>query len=188
MAEFKISNRQFMVLIFLQIMGLVLSPGIWTGIAKQDGWLAELVGIVLGLLVLWLFSRVANLNSELNLIGLMGVIFGKPIGKTVTLCFIFAEFIAVSINVWLTATFITTQILPQTPKQAIMILLIAILIIGVRLGLETIAQVAEIEYSLGKYSAGIGAWNNSGCKGRTGIHNDFELFAVAFSTASSVLY
>ncbi|MBP2643527.1 MAG: spore gernimation protein [Firmicutes bacterium] len=144
MAEFKISNRQFMVLIFLQIMGVVLSPGMWAGIAREDGWLAELAGIVYGLLVLWLFSRVANLNPELNLIGLMRKTFGNLIGKIVVLNFIFSEFIAASINVWGAATFITTQILPSTPKQAVVLLLLAILIVGVKLGLETIARVAEI--------------------------------------------
>ncbi|HEY0827215.1 MAG TPA: endospore germination permease, partial [Bacilli bacterium] len=40
--------------------------------------------------------------------------------------------------------FMATQIMPETPIQATMILFLGIVVIGVRLGLETIARTAEI--------------------------------------------
>jgi spore germination protein KB len=57
-------------------------------------------------------------------------VFGKWIGSSTTLFYV--------------GNFMTTQVIPEMPIEAIHILFAGIVVMGLRLGLETIVRAAEI--------------------------------------------
>src|SRR5690606_4390185 len=71
-------------------------------------------------------------------------IFGKWIGTIVILIFLGYTLLNVSVVLRGVGDFTVSQIMPDTPIEAIFILLLLLVIVGVRLGLETISRVAEI--------------------------------------------
>jgi len=143
----KISVRQFMVLVTLYTIGsaILVIPSAIAAYAKQDAWIAAIVGVGAGLLLVWLYLAVGNLFPHMTLMELNEKLLGKWLGKTVSLLFTTTLFVsAPPFILFYLGNFMTTQILPQTPIQAINIFFAIIVVMGMRLGLETLARSAEI--------------------------------------------
>jgi spore germination protein KB len=150
-AQEKISARQFTILVTLFSIGsaILIIPSTITFYAKQDAWLSTIIGIALGLGVVWLYYKVGNTFPSLNLVQLNEKLLGKWLGKTVVFLILGVFFIAGPVsNVFYIGNFMTSQIVPDTPVQSINILFMIIVVMGVRLGLETIARTAEILFAL----------------------------------------
>lgn len=144
-----ISARQLTTLtVFFTIgSGILIVPSSVTSIARQDAWIACLVGIAIGILILCMFNLLTKLYPQLNLVQMMEAIFGKWLGKLVALLVVVSLFLTgPTPALYYTGNFITTQIMPETPTQAINILFIVVIIMGARLGLETIARSSELMF------------------------------------------
>lgn len=143
----KISARQFTVLVILYTIGsaIVVVPSAVASFAKQDAWIAGIIGVGVGLLLIWLYNAVGNLFPHMTLIKLNEKLLGKWVGKAVSFLFITTLFFGGPASVlFYLGNFITTQVMPETPIEAINILFVIIVVMGVRLGLETLARSAEI--------------------------------------------
>ncbi|WP_235867399.1 GerAB/ArcD/ProY family transporter [Priestia abyssalis] len=143
----KISASQLMVLTALFTVGtavLIITSGLAQQ-AKQDAWIAAAIGNAIGLLLIFLYTTIGNLLPNMNLIEMMEAILGKWLGKTVAFFLIVTLFLGGPVGVlYYLGNFMRTQILNETPVEAIHILFGAIVIMGMRLGLETIARTAEL--------------------------------------------
>ncbi|MCM3339789.1 endospore germination permease [Paenibacillus sp. MER TA 81-3] len=141
-----ISVRQFTILVFLYSVGttILVIPSSLAEVAKQDAWIAAVLGVGLALLLVRLYSAVGNLFPGLTLIETNEQLLGKWCGKAVSLLLVFFALITASELLYFMGTFMTTQIMPETPIQAINILFALVVIMGVRLGLEVLARSAEI--------------------------------------------
>ncbi|MFK4303846.1 MULTISPECIES: endospore germination permease [unclassified Paenibacillus] len=149
--QIKISARQLMILTTLYTVGsaILIIPSGMAEVAKQDAWMAALVGVVAGLLVLYLYIKLASLYPQKTLIGIMEALLGKWLGKAVGLLFFATFFINAPIPVlFYLGNFMTTQMIPETPIQAVNILFALIILLAVRLGLEVIARSAELMFPL----------------------------------------
>jgi spore germination protein KB len=142
----KISSRQLFILVLLFGIGttILLVPGGLAAVAKQDAWIASLVGLGIGLPLIPLYIAIAKLYPRLNLFQLCEVILGKWLGKMVSILFFVYFFLLSSTILRQIGDFMTTQIMPETPIQFIHIIFITIVIMGTRLGLETFTRSAEI--------------------------------------------
>lgn len=143
----KISARQFMLLVILFTIGsaILIVPSAITTFAKQDAWIAAIIGVGAGLLIVWLYTAVGTLFPPMTLMELNEKLLGKWLGKTVSLLLITTLFLSGPVSVLYTSgNFMITQIMPETPIQSINILFAIIVVMGVRLGLETLARSAEI--------------------------------------------
>ncbi|MFD1267390.1 endospore germination permease [Paenibacillus motobuensis] len=148
-SQSNISARQLTTLtVFFTIgSGILIVPSSVTAIARQDAWIACLVGIAIGILILCMFNLLTKLYPQLNLVQMMEAIFGKWLGKLVALSVVVSLFLTgPAPALYYTGNFITTQIMPETPTQAINILFIVVIIMGARLGLETIARSSELMF------------------------------------------
>ncbi|WP_435367908.1 GerAB/ArcD/ProY family transporter [Paenibacillus lutimineralis] len=144
-----ISARQLTALtVFFTIgSGILIVPSSVTTIARQDAWIACLVGLAIGILMLCMFNLLTKLYPQLNLVQMMEAVFGKWLGKLIALLVVVSLFITgPSPALYFTSNFITTQIMPETPTQAINILFVVVIIMGARLGLETIARSSELMF------------------------------------------
>lgn len=144
-----ISPRQYTVLVSLHIIGsaILIIPSSLANIARQDAWIASLLALVLALLLMPLFRALATRFAGKDMIRFTEGLLGRFAGSTAILLFIVGvPFMIASFTLRNIGDFMTTQIMPETPIQAIHILILCVVVMGVRLGLEPIARTAEIFY------------------------------------------
>lgn len=144
--NWKISARQFKYIVILCFIGtsIVLHPAYLAIEAKQDAWLAVLLGIVIGMLLVWLYTTLGSLYPDMNIIQITKKILGKKLGTFISLLFVLYLILDCSAILWISGNFITTEILVETPIQYTNILLMIIVVIATRLGLETFARAGEL--------------------------------------------
>jgi spore germination protein KB len=141
----KISTFQFALIVCLFTTGtsiLTLPQGLAVA-AKQDSWIAALLSLPLGVLVVWLFSKVSNLYPNITLVQINEKIFGKWVGNIISSLFIFFALKNAAAVLFYVGQFLVMYVMPKTPIQAIMILQALIVAMGMRLGLEVLARDAE---------------------------------------------
>ncbi|WP_409342928.1 endospore germination permease [Paenibacillus sp. MBLB4367] len=141
----KISIRQFTILVFFITVGdsILLLPAIPASEAKQDAWMSGLVGLLAGLLIVYLIGTVSRQHPRLNLIEYNAKILGRWIGTAVSLLFLVYIFYNAVGLVRIIGDFMATQIIPETPIDAVHILFLAVIVMSLRLGLETVARAGE---------------------------------------------
>lgn len=147
MPEVKISLRQLSILTALYTIGsaILIIPSSVANIAKQDAWIAALAGLGFGLLILALHHQLSRMYPGANLLQMSEKLLGKWVGKTVNLLFLVTLFLGGPVTVMYDiGSFMIIQILPETPIQAILLLFGAIIVLGIRLGIEVLARSAEL--------------------------------------------
>ncbi|MBN3524143.1 GerAB/ArcD/ProY family transporter [Paenibacillus apiarius] len=143
----KISTRELTIIVALYMVGssILIIPSYLAAYAGQDAWISALLSIATGLAVLPLYIALGNKYPGKTLVQYMEDILGTWLGKAVSLFFLAAfPFTMAAFSLRNIGDFMTTQIMPDTPIQAIHIIFLIIVIIGVRLGLEPIMRAAEI--------------------------------------------
>lgn len=142
----KISIRQLTIFVMLYTVGsaILIIPSILASKAKQDAWIAALAGICLGLLVIPVYMALAKRFPKMTFAEYSEVILGKWLGKAAFALFFFYVFIVAVLTLRNIGDFLTTQIMQQTPIQAIHICVMVVVIMGVKLGLEPLARAAEL--------------------------------------------
>ncbi|MEK3977495.1 endospore germination permease [Psychrobacillus sp. FSL K6-2836] len=146
MQNVKISSHQFLVLVILFTIGtgILVVPSILAADSKQDAWIAAVLGTGIGLLIIWLFTKIGLWFPNQTFIQMNETLFGKWLGKAFSFFFIFLSLLFTIILLYYSGTFLTTHVLPNTPMAATNILMAFIMVMAVRLGIETIARSAEI--------------------------------------------
>lgn len=142
----KIGVGQFTVLVTLFTIGttILIIPAGLAAEAKQDAWITAILGVGVGLLLVLFYNAVSSLFPQMTIVQYSEILLGKWIGKMVSLLFVFFSFIGATTLLFIVGNFMTTQIMPATPIQALNIIFALIVVMGVRLGLEVIARSAEI--------------------------------------------
>lgn len=142
----KISVRQFRVLVIFFTIGtsILVTPSILASYARQDAWIAVMISIGAGLLIVWLFTAIAGFYPNLNFVQVNEKVLGKWLGKIISLLFLTLPFIYTVELLYYSGTFITVNLMTETPIVVLHIMLALILVMAVRLGLETFSRTAEI--------------------------------------------
>lgn len=145
-APVKISIRQFTILTMFFTIGttILVIPSSLAADAKQNAWIAAIVGWLLGIMIVYLYVSLGKLFPDLTLIDFLEHTLGKWFGKLVTLIFIFFSFVGTSAVLYYMGNFMTTQVMPETPLAAFVLLFGGLVVIGLRLGLEVLARTSEI--------------------------------------------
>lgn len=147
----KISSRQFSVLITLYIIGssILTIPAMLAGVAKQDAWISALLALAVGLLLIPMYIHLGDRFSHSTFILYTEKVLGKWLGKGVSLLFfVIYPFLIAILSMRNIGDFMTTEVMPTTPIQAIHILFIFIVIMAVRLGIEPLARATEIFFPI----------------------------------------
>jgi spore germination protein KB len=142
----KIAPRQFMIFVILFTMGssILLLPKFIAEEAKQDAWMTSIILAGLGLLLAWLYKTLGSLFPDMTLVEFSQEILGRWMGKITSLFFFTYTFILCAMLLTQIGNFFTSTIMPETPIKSIHILFLAIVIMGVRYGLENMARTSEI--------------------------------------------
>lgn len=142
----RISTSQMVVLALYALIGdmALVYPAAMTAGAHEDAWIAALISIPLGLAVIVLMIKVANIDPNKTIIQLSPQILGKWVGGAVALYYLYFFLLAASTYVREIEDFMCTQIYEGTPGGVIRFMAIVLLVYGVRLGLETLGRAAHI--------------------------------------------
>lgn len=142
----KISAVQFTLLVILFTIGssvLIIPAGLAVE-AKQDAWITAFLSVGIGLLLVWLYIILGNRFPYMSLAEYSERILGKWLGKTIS-CFFFSfTLLLTSLVLRNIGDFLTTQNMPSTPIQAVHIIFLMIVMMGTRLGIESIGRAAQI--------------------------------------------
>lgn len=142
----KINAYQFLLLVILFSIGtsILIIPSILAGEVKQDAWIVAILGTLIGLLIIWLYCIIGQWFPQLTFVQINEKILGKWVGKLTSLVFVIMSFIYAATLLFYSGTFLNIHFMPDTPMAALNILMTIIIVMGVYLGIETIARSAEV--------------------------------------------
>lgn len=112
--------------------------------AKHDAWIAAILSVCVGWFLVHLLDKVRSVYPDLTIVEGYRKVFGKWMGNV--LSFLLIAFLVLTAASYLVeiGAFMTTQFMPETPIQSILILFLSIIILGDRYGLDTIGRSAEL--------------------------------------------
>ncbi|WP_301169973.1 GerAB/ArcD/ProY family transporter [Brevibacillus nitrificans] len=145
--DVKISSRQLTIMTILYILGsaILIMPGPLATVAKRDAWIAAILAMMIGLLGIKLIHALGRRFPKLTLMAYTELLLGKWLGKVVILVFILAfPYLIACLTLYNIGDFLTTQMMPETPIEAIYVVIMIVVVAGARLGLETMARSSEI--------------------------------------------
>ncbi|WP_227935219.1 GerAB/ArcD/ProY family transporter [Alkalihalobacillus deserti] len=142
----KIGPRQFRKLVILFTVGnsILFLPTLLAEEAKQDAWIASIIGVGGGLLLVWFYQTVARLFPTMTFAEYIPTIFGKWLGRMIVLLFFAFSFGLSIILLRSLGDFMTITTLPETPKLAVHIFFLGVVMLGAIYGLENIVRTCEI--------------------------------------------
>lgn len=142
----QISSRQFMMMVILATVGdsILIAPSIATSAAKQDVWISMCISLAVGLAMVGLMAILADKFPRQSPIEYARSLFGTKLGSVIgLLLLIYFGYEIISFMVEIGGV-LTTQIMPETPVAAVELLFMAVIVLAVRLGLETTARTGEL--------------------------------------------
>ncbi|GGI45378.1 germination protein [Paenibacillus marchantiophytorum] len=142
----KIGVHQFTILTILFTVGssILIAPSGLAYDAKQDAWIAALLGLLVGLLLVVLLYSLGGRFPGKTLVTYCEELMGTWLGKGVGFLYFCFFFILAALVLRNLGDFITTQVLVDTPLQFTHIFFLSIVILGIRNGLETFTRTSEI--------------------------------------------
>ncbi|MFC9539848.1 endospore germination permease [Lysinibacillus sp. NPDC056959] len=145
-----ISSRQFMIITLLFSIGtaILIIPASVTSEAKQDAWIAAIIGVVISLPIVKLFVALGNKTPTLTFIEANEKILGRFFGKFTAIGFIFITLLSAGELLYFIGIFMKTEIMPETPTMAFAFMFSIIIIYAAFLGIEVFARSAEILFAI----------------------------------------
>ncbi|MFF2176080.1 endospore germination permease [Lysinibacillus sp. NPDC058147] len=145
-----ISSRQFMIITLLFSIGtaILILPASVTIEAKQDAWIAAIIGVVISLLLIKLFVTLGKRTPTLTFVEANEKILGRFFGKFTSIGFILIALLSAGELLYFIGIFMKTEIMPETPTMAFAFLFSIIIIYAAFLGIEVFARSAEILFPI----------------------------------------
>jgi spore germination protein KB len=142
----KIAPLQFGIVVFMFALGsaVLLLPSIIVSIAKQDAWISVLLSIIVDISFIFLWDRLSKKYPKQSIIQYSEQILGKWLGKMVGFVYVWYFLYLSALVLHNVGSFITTNVLVQTPMQFVHIIFMLTIIYAAYLGLEVIARSSEI--------------------------------------------
>lgn len=147
MEKAKISTTQLFVLVVLFEMGSAILVGIAAG-AKQDAWIAVLMGLIGGLMVFYVYYRLFVYYPDLPLTSYLQKIIGKWFGRLIGVLYVVYFLYCASRVLRDFGELLSSTIYNSTPLFVINSLMILTIIYAIHKGFEVISRVGEIFFGV----------------------------------------
>ena len=149
MVKTKVSPRQLIILTSGFSFGTVplLLPSSIAKLAGRDAWLSILFGTVTGLLFIWIFAKLGELNPDKTFVEIIQLYLGKLVGGFVSVFFILSALVVADQGVWYMSDFIRTAFAYTLPALPINVFFIAVLAFALLCGVETMYRTAEMLFA-----------------------------------------
>lgn len=141
----RINTKQMAVLLIFFTIGdmLLFLPSNMASISHQDAWISALIGLVVGVVMAWFIYEFSQCFKGQNLVQIYRQVLGKWLGTAVSLLYLLAMFNNGVTQIREIGDLVTTQMMTETPMRAICLLMVIVLVVAIRSGLESIARTAE---------------------------------------------
>ena len=140
----KIKMRDFAIAIICFLQGSTLLTTFFSPDLKWEAWVGALAGLIISAGLVWVYASLAENFRDKNLSAINESVFGKAAGKIITCLYIF-YFIEITVfNTDNIGSFFSDYIMPETPKAAIFIMIIAVCAFAVRTGIENIMRMGFV--------------------------------------------
>jgi spore germination protein KB len=139
----KISLWQLFILIFIFEMGSAIIVGIGND-AKQDAWIAVGAATLLGAGLVLFYYLLASRVEGKNFFELLELTLGKWLGKFITFLYVIYFFYIAARVLRDFGELLVSSILPTTPIEVTVIIMMLIITYVLYLGLEVLARTSEI--------------------------------------------
>jgi spore germination protein KB len=149
MVKTKLSPRQLMILASGFSFGTVplMIPSSIAELAGPDVWLSILFGTVTGLLFIWIFAKLGELNPDKTFVEIIQLYIGKWAGGLVAVFFIVSALVTADQVVWYMSDFIHTEFAPILPVLPLNVFFIAVLVFALWCGVETMYRTTELLFA-----------------------------------------
>ncbi|MNO23158.1 Spore germination protein YndE [compost metagenome] len=126
----------------------MITPAGLASLIKQDAWIAPLISLGPGLLLVLLYTLLNRLVPEKNYVELSRLALGKVLGTIASLLFILFSFLASSMVLYDVGKFMTSIIMPETPILFVNALFILLSVFAIRNGLDSLAMMVELLFPI----------------------------------------
>jgi spore germination protein KB len=146
----KIANRQAMLLLVSGILatGLLIFPSLISAEAKQDAWLAVCLASGVGLAVIWVITSLSPRFPAQTIVEYSEAILGKILGKAAGSLFVWFFLLLTALAIREFGEFMITVFMEETPLSVFVFSMLAVAAFAVYGGLEVIARVNEMMFTL----------------------------------------
>lgn len=139
----RISDKQGICLVTLFILGTTLLIGLGSD-AQNDAWLTTIIGAVITMPVLLIYSRLLYLFPNKDFYDILNFVLGKIDGKVVIIIYIWFCFHLSVLVLRNFSEFTNIVIFPDTPVALPSTFFIILCIFGVKAGIEGLGRCAEL--------------------------------------------
>ncbi|MGE7950970.1 GerAB/ArcD/ProY family transporter, partial [Lysinibacillus xylanilyticus] len=145
-----INSRQFTIITLLFTVGtaILIIPSSVTSAAKQDAWIATIIGVGLSFLLVKLLVTLGDQTPTLTFTEANEKILGRFFGKLTAMGFVLFTFFGAGQLLYFIGNFMSTEVMPETPSMAFSLLFAIIIIYAAFQGIEVFARLAEILFPM----------------------------------------
>ena len=140
----KINGTQLLFLTAGFIQGSILLLSFISGISKSQTWIVILSGMVVFAPFLYSYLSLSGRFPGMNLIQINDIVYGRFLGKAISVYYIFFIMMTLSFNIRDIGTFYTNYLMPDTPMIFFLVIFGATISYAVAKGLEVLARVAHL--------------------------------------------
>lgn len=149
MIKFKdIAARQFFILAFGLTIGtsILVTPSGLAHTAREDAWMASLFSIFINFLMVVLYIAITRVYPGQTIFEIHEKVLGKLLGKVLSLLYLFYFLILTGTLLGNLGFFLTSEMMPETPIEAIQILFLIAAVMCARMGIILLARVGELMF------------------------------------------
>lgn len=137
-----LKTSQFMFLIISFIMGSTLLLTMVDGITSHDTWMVIIFAFTVCLPYWLIYSHLSKRFPGMSLIQMNDIIFGKVIGKIVSLIYITYFFLLLTFNISDVAGFYNGYVMPETPQLVFIVIFVLVCAFAVKRGMAAVARIS----------------------------------------------
>ncbi|MGG3307931.1 endospore germination permease [Paenibacillus lautus] len=143
-----IAARQFFILAFGLTIGtsILVTPSGLAHTAREDAWMASLFSIFINLLMVVLYIAIARVYPGQTIFEIHEKVLGKLLGKILSLVYLFYFLILTGTLLGNLGFFLSSEMMPETPIEAIQILFLIAAVMCARMGIIILARVGELMF------------------------------------------
>lgn len=142
-----ITAKQAVYLLILFMIGSNLFMGLAPS-AKNDAWLAVLLGTVMAVPVIFIYARLLSLFKGKDLFDILTLVFGNVIGKIAALAYIWYPLHLGALVIRDFGEFSSTVAVPETPMLMPMLFMGFLCIWAVMAGVEVLGRCSKILFPI----------------------------------------
>jgi spore germination protein KB len=142
-----ITNKQGIFIMTMFIFGSSILTGAAIE-AKQDVWLAIILGLIMSLPMIFIYSKLLILYPGKDLYDILNEVFGKVIGKIISLLYVWYTFHLGTLVIRNFSGFVNVTSFPETPEPILSIVIGLFCIWVIKAGIEVLGRWSAFAFPI----------------------------------------